>query len=98
MRETESLCAENIGLKDITRSLPGETNFLRGTNNVLQIKRFKKRLGCCAFLDFSFWFLGSKLITPMRIDHQKFSRTVELNVQGTTGVQKRVPFPQKRFF
>ena len=34
----------------------------------------------------------------MRMDHQKFSRTVELNVQGTIGVQKRVPFPQKGFF
>ena len=34
----------------------------------------------------------------MRIDHQNFSRTVELNVHGTIGVQKRVPFPQKRFF
>ena len=32
------------------------------------------------------------------MDHQKFSRTVELNVQGTIGVQKRVPLPQKRFF
>ena len=61
-------------------------------------KRFKKRWGCCAFLNFSFWFSGSKLITPMKIDHQKFLRTVELNVQGTICVQKRVPFPQKRFF
>ena len=54
--------------------------------------------GCCALLDFSFWFLGSNLSPPMRIDHQKFSGKVELNVQGTVGVQKRVPFPQKRFF
>ena len=32
------------------------------------------------------------------MDNQKFSRTVELDVQGTIGVQTRVPFPQKGFF
>ena len=36
MRETESPCAENIGLKDIARSRSGGTSFLRLTNNVLQ--------------------------------------------------------------
>ena len=38
-RETESLCAENFGLKDIARSHRGGTNFPRGTNNVLQYMR-----------------------------------------------------------
>ena len=33
----------------------------------------------------------------MRKDHQKFSRIVELNIQGAIGVQKRVPFHQKGF-
>ena len=37
MREAESLCAENIGLKDIARSRRGGTNFSGGTNNVLHI-------------------------------------------------------------
>ena len=47
---------------------------------------------------FFFEFIGPNLSTLVRMDHQKFSRTVELNVQGTIGVQKRVPLPQKRFF
>ena len=34
MRETESPCAENIGLKDSLEATGG-TNFLMGTNNVL---------------------------------------------------------------
>ena len=34
----------------------------------------------------------------MRKDHQKISQTVEMSVQGTTGVQKRVPFSQKKLF